>query len=288
MNSYDHLRLIRRHASGATFVAVSALFFLPSAATHAGWTQKAREGQIMVQLDYQRSDSYRDSSRSRTDFEFNGEYRKATLRLYAEYGLDDRLTAIGNVPLERARFSNDAGYRESSSALGDAEFGLRYRLTGLERESAISLQATVKIPLYGSSVDPAPGDNQLDLDLRVPMGWNYTAGRIPASIAISPGLRLREGSPSHELRFDLNNGYELSERWRLDLGLFVTYSLSSDWEAGDDPFRAGLNHEEVTIQSKVTHWVTPNIGPYIGYSAVVRGRNVGVSQTGLIGLWAKF
>ena len=130
-----------------------------------GWTQKKHAGLLIVNASIYRTRSVFDSASHSIRFTDDGQFRKAEVNTYMEYGLTDKTTLLGNFFATRVEFSNQYD-RLSNIGLSDSELGLRRRLNSDESSLVLSIQGLVKLPTSKVSGDIPIANHQTDLEGR--------------------------------------------------------------------------------------------------------------------------
>ncbi len=183
--------------------ALACLLVLAIRPAHAGWTLPEGESQVITRFELYSTDESFNLDGDTVPLSAGGDYRKSSLAAYAEYGLRDTWMLFVNLPLEYARYEDDTGFESSGTSLGDAEFGVRHRISSADVRYAISWQASAKVPLYSDTQDPQPGNHQLDIDLRLPLGYGFGNADRGGYVTALPGVRWRAGDPTDEARLDI-------------------------------------------------------------------------------------
>jgi hypothetical protein len=267
----------------------AVVLVLASAPGWAAWTLPEGDAQLIVRADRYSTDEYFDEQRSVRSLPANGDYSKDSVSLYTEYGLRDTWMLFANLPVEHATYEDDSPYRASGTSLGDFEFGVRHRLSAADVPYAWSWQVSFKTPLYGSSQQPEPGNHQLDIDLRMPLGYGWGTPAGGGYIVAYPGVRLRAGAPTNEARLDVALGLRPSTRWLFEASVFELHSL----QHGEGPAlletnpEQGIDFDRTRLQLQGVYWSTAHTGLLLGAYRDVAGRNIGRGTGFYGGVWLK-
>lgn len=150
------------------------------------------------------------------------EFNDITVNYYAEYGVTDRLTFIGQVPLRRSR--NEAvDSRTDNAGVGDIDLGFKYRL--VDASWVVSAAALYKAPfLYDEDDDLPLGNGQSDLEFRLLLGKSL---HPYGYIGIEAAYRFRAESPSDERRYLFEYGFDLTKNVYLRAKLDIIQAVDS-------------------------------------------------------------
>lgn len=129
-------------------LSIITAFLLPfSVFSQSPWTKKKGEG--YVQLSFTTIANY-DQLYGNPDYPTQREITDNTLQLYAEYGLSDKTTLIGNIPLKLIKtgdlttgfvFANPIP-SDSKTALGNVQLGIKHNF--INKKWLLSGQLTVE------------------------------------------------------------------------------------------------------------------------------------------------
>lgn len=279
--------------SRAFRLSVAAITFLVALSTrpaHAGWTLPEGESQFITRFELYSTDESFNLDGDTVPLSADGDYRKNSLAAYAEYGLRDTWMLFVNLPLEYARYEDDTGFESSGTSLGDAEFGVRHRLSRDDVRYAISWQVSAKVPLYSDTQDPQPGNHQLDIDVRLPLGYGFGSADRGGYVTALPGVRWRAGEPTDEARLDIAFGWRPGPRWLLELAAFGLWSLEEGNEAPPPTTSPGngIDFDRTRVQVQAVFWMKPGVGLLLGGYRDIDGRNVGRGDAAYAGMWMRF
>ena len=109
--------------------------------------------------------------------------------LYVEYGLQDRLTIIGQVNAGVLASMNDL-VKSETTGIGDFDIGAKYQL--VDGPIVLTPFVTMKIPTgYNEHYDPPMGTGNADLELRLLAARSLYP--LPLYIGVESGYRFRKG-----------------------------------------------------------------------------------------------
>jgi hypothetical protein len=241
---------------------------------HAGaWTQK--KGQVLSISSY----SYYETSETFDEdgdlyaLSNDGSFTKQSFNEYLEYGITDSLTATGNFFYDLVEFENNSG-SDTNSGFSDQEVGLRYRV--FNEGPTVSLQGTLKFPMYSLSRTPILGNNQIDLEQRMLIGNSYKAFARSAFWNIELGYRARFDGPADQLRFQLLHGIDLFSQLQGIIQLDGTHSVG-----GSTPQNLGnnvtVNTDYSLLRGSLTliYRITETSGVHLCVFRHLTGRNTG-------------
>ena len=198
-----------------------------------GWTQK-RQGYYLkfsanyldTATEYNHLGEQLDLFAEQFAFE-DASFRDLNLTIYGEYGITDRFTVIGNLPIKvlRTKRTEVIGGRAAriltlySSGLSDLTLSGRLRL--LQNPLALSFQGGLKIPL-GYEQQPeneaAPlGTGNADLEGHFQFGKGFST--FPGYLTGSLGYRYRGGPLNDQIVYLLEAGINLPSRGLFKLTL---------------------------------------------------------------------
>ena len=207
-----------------------------------------------------------------------GREDKVESQTYVQYGVTDRLTALGALSVERYAMSAP---RDKYVGLDTTGAGLRARLWS-DDAWTYALEATA---FYGGASDasrPAQaGGAGPAADMRALVGHNLTLWGRNAFFDAEAGYRLRTHGPPDEWRADLTLGVDLTPRVQILGQAFNAISQG----AGTGGFPAWEEHKGALslVYALDDKW-SLQIG---GFSTIWR-RNAVSEYGALIAVWRKF
>ncbi|MEO0423596.1 MAG: autotransporter outer membrane beta-barrel domain-containing protein [Pseudomonadota bacterium] len=198
--------------------AALALAFIPLAQVHAGaWTLPKGEGYNKIAFNYfEATDTFGPGAEG---FE---RFSDLTLNYYAEYGLHDKLTLIGQLPVRWSENETVTGSTDNFG-IGDVDLGLRYNL--VNSDWVVSTQLLYKLPfLYNEDAALPLGNGQSDLEGRIQIGKSlHPFGYF----GVEAAYRYRADDPSDEFRYLVEYGFDASDNVYLRAKLDVIEALQS-------------------------------------------------------------
>lgn len=212
---------------GGIFSHVVCAFFLilvaPQMALGGAWTAKKGGMYNKLALNLFWADESFGTGGGKEDMANNGEFTDYNLTYYGEYGLVDRLTILGSIPLKRIRVRDDDSATETTG-VGDIDLGFKIRF--LEKPFVFSIQSLVKIPPEYDENSRLPlGNGQLDLEFRLLIGKSLWP--LPMYFGLEGGIRFRAEEPSDELRYLVEVGGNVTKSFYLRTKLDGTESLKN-------------------------------------------------------------
>lgn len=249
---------------------------MPSAAWAGAWTLPQGTGQWVATLDASTATDY---------FEAGGltstpRYDKDELQVLIEYGLTDRLTAILDPGLQHIDIA--APTDAARTGLGYTEFGARYALMQ-DPNWVLSGQATLRIPGTTDTSNPAAvGYTDVESDLRLLLGHNFTLSGLPAFFDLEAAERVRTAGAPSEFRFDATLGVQASAHW-----LVLAQSFNVVSEGKGAPLYGG-SYDYEKLQVSAVYALTPTWSLQGGGYTTYAGANA-LAENGLIfGVWHRF
>ncbi len=259
-------------ALGLGAVALSATL-APRAADAGAWTAPQGQGLVIETL----------SGWGGAGAPFGGpaaprEY-KLDAQTYVEYGLTDRLTAVGVFALQDYALS--APSRDAFAGLDYSGGGLRARLWANDAW-VFSLEASAYASGASDAARPAQaGNTGPQVDMRGLVGHNLTLFGMPAFFDGEAGYRVRTEGPPDEWRADLTLGVEFAPRWKLIAQSFNTVSAG----AGAPGFSAWEAH---IGQASLVYALDDKWSLQFGGFGTLYRRNTNTEYGGLVAVWRRF
>lgn len=176
-----------------------------------GWTQKKGEGFFYLYQRVLRGNKFFANDKSIVNIATTGVYFTS---LYGEYGITNRLTAVGTVPLFVRVTKNAVDYSsglyiegDHVNSFGDLDLGLKY---GLIQNKPVVLSVSLLAgvpsgnPSGGTSEILQTGDGEFNQQLRFDVSGGLSNGMYVSSYA---GLNNRTKGFSDEFHYGLEVGY---------------------------------------------------------------------------------
>jgi protein XagA len=270
-------------------VAVLAAVLVPEALHAGAWTQLPGHGQLIVNLSYTKIAHEFDAARKVKPFDYGGEFRKLEINPYFEYGLTPRTTITVNAFLPADRFSNRYG-SASSFGLGDVEAGVRRRLNPAEARTAVSAQATLKVPAYSDERNPAPGNHQVDAEAGLVVGRGADWGRHHTFVNLAAAYRFRAGAPADEVRTEASWGFDLTRHFSLLVQTMGITGLRNDAPNSVTFTNPNVRSDFDLYKGQVSliARASKTTQVQLGWIDAFAGRNTGHGQTFLLAIWRSF
>jgi hypothetical protein len=251
------------------------------------WTPERGHGQVIATFAvYSTRESFTQQG-DRSEFGFDGKFRKREINPYFELGVTDRLTFIANTFVIRSEFSNAFG-AQKNSGLGDSTIGLRYRVTDTNRPVIVAMQGLVKLPTAGSG-QPNLGNRQVDVDGRLVVGGSLGKSSRPPFWTVEGGYRYRAEGPADELRFEGTLGVYVHARLMLLGQVTATKGLKNNDQvlAGLDP-TLSPDYDLTRAQGSIVVSVATRSRIQAGAFVHAAGRNTGAGSGFLVSFWQTF
>jgi protein XagA len=273
----------------ACFVLATLYFHLfPSNALAGAWTLPARRGQAILTFSMFETSRTYDAAGVTRAFTDGGRFRQVILNPYMEYGLTSRNTLVLNTQVPFLDFNNDFG-AQHSAGLGDTEIGLRRRVNSPDSPWAISTQFAVKFPLYPADRNPAPGNHQDDVELRVMVGRGMTLLSRHAFWDWQLAYRSRFGAPADQVRSDLTVGVDMAPRLMAMAQVFSIRGMRNGQpvDAISNP-NARSDFDLYQCRLTMVFRVATEVRLQAGWNGALAGRNTGRGNTAILALWKDF
>lgn len=254
----------------ASFIVLVAL--APVAAQGGAFLEPPGQGQVIAELDF---------SQARLAYDGFGRaaaipaWRKFELSTYAEYGVADWLTLIGEPSWFSFRTATPGASRTS---VGVAEAGARAKLFEWD-ENVLSAQATFRYAPGGQgAADHADMARRTQIDVRLLYGRKIEVFGWGGYVDTQVGFR-SAGARGHQARFDATFAVRPFERITLMLQTFTTAT----------PGRIGGNFALAQkAKASVVVDVTRSLSLQFGAVAGLRGVNAPAERGFASAIWWRF
>jgi hypothetical protein len=266
------------------------LFLLALSAVEAfagGWTQKQNSGIVIISASAYRTRSVFDLAGQKNRFSDGGEFRKAEINTYIEYGLTDRAMLIGSIFSTRAGFTNQYS-KLSNTGLSDSEFGLRMRLNSLESSTAWSAQGLIKAPTSKNTGQIPIANHQVDVEGGVGVSKNIGHSSSPAFWTVETGYRFRAGAPADEIRIGGTVGVPFGNFLVLGQSFVIKGLRNSASATVDGNPTIRTDFDLYKAQASLVYRLNRSVSLQGGYAANVAGRNTGAGGAANVGVWVSF
>lgn len=269
-------------------VFISLLLLRPVLGTLEGaaWPLPKGNGQVFFNVTGYRAGGTFDSSGYRKPFQYDGRFRQYIVNPYFEYGLTKRMTLVGNLFFPSLTYT-DQYNRFHSAGSGDMEFGVRYLLTESEAGIAWSVQGMVKAPTYSAARSPAPGNRQMDYEVRILAGRSFL---LRSFWNVEAGYRIRTAAPANQVRLDLTYGTTFKKRWMGLAQAFIIKSVEGGYYQANPTNNPNIvpSFDLYKTQLSLVYTINRKTRIQGGWTFDVYGRNVGAGNGFLASLWREF
>lgn len=267
--------------SKTVFLAAMLTGFILKASTvfAGGWTHAPGKGYFKLNEQIIRSNSYFEPSGDRIDITDQSRY---TTSLYGEYGLANRLTLVGYIPIYQ-RISEDQPGADAKTGTGDWELGARIGLL-TNRATVVSIQVLAGLPLGDSFSDQQEvglftGDGEFNQLFMLQVGHSLwpTPGYLKAEI----GFNNRESDFSDEIRYAVEAGFLVGERVGVSGWVRGAKAVGTEgkWTVYDQQY--------VSFGPELSFYFTANAGITAGVTRYTGAHNVLDAPAWDIGLFMK-
>lgn len=264
---------------------LTGVMILDSSIAHAGgWTQPKGKGYFKLSQQVIRAESLFTANGSKTEIPTVSGY---TTSLYGEFGLTDRVTLVGYMPVY-THFAVDVEGFDSTTGVGDWDAGVRIGIL-TKGPTVVSLQAMAGLPLGDSGGDIVlwTGDGEFNQHVSLQVGHSlYPA---PAYLKGEIGYNNRKSSDNRddnyadELRYGLEAGSTIAERMGVSVWLRGVEAL----DRADDEFHPRNDSEYLSFGAQLEFYVSPNAGISAGMSRFTRSHNLLDAPVWEVGLFLK-
>ncbi len=266
------------------FIIVSVILLLPvfmPDALAGGWTRQQGTGYYKLRFQLIRADMFYEPNGNKTPITPLGDY---TISFYGEYGITDRLTGIGYVPLyKRITLDRVVGrpsgivYFPGDETSGIADIDLGVRL-GLVRQAPTVLAVAVMFGIpVGDENQPnglLSGDGEFNQLVALEAGHSFHP--LPMFATARIGFNNRTRGFSDEFHYGAQVGYTLNRLVTLILHARGVESLRN----GDNTVIGGMNGLYANNQQYLEYGLegiyllSDAYGVSLGVDTATRGRNV--------------
>ena len=240
-----------------------------SHALAGAWPQEAGKTQTITTVTV---------SRATDEFDGNGNshgtsrFRKESVELYGEFGIDDETTLITKIEVSNLHPEPPA---KSASGFGNTEIGVRREIWH-DDDQVFSLQASALLP--GRSLLTS---ESTDAELRALYGYTFPLFGYPSYIDAELAYRLRTNGYKDEIRPDLTLGVHASRNWLLLLQSLNVFS-SGD---GSNLAYQGRQHK---LQLSAVRRLTDSVSFQFGGFSTVAGSRTPAERALIAAIWVNF
>jgi hypothetical protein len=267
---------------------VAAVILISPVLLRAGaWNQEAGHAQLIFTTSHYQTSSGFDASGINRPFANQGKFRQIALSSYFEYGVTRRYALIVNANAPFLRYANADG-SVSSAGFGDVEIAVKRRMNAPESRWALSGQFTVMFPAYSASRNPAPGNHQEDVELRLLVGRGTIWSKRNFYWNVESAYRYRSGAPADQFRGDVTVGADITQRFSTLAQVFAIKGVRNG-----DPFdisnpNAQSDFDLYKVQLSLLATITRRVRLQAGWNDSFSGRNTGRGHAVILGLWKSF
>ena len=236
-----------------------------------GWTQPPGKGYFKLSQQITSAESLFFSDGSKGEIPTVSGY---TTSFYGEFGLIDRVTLVGYMPIYTS-FGVDLEGFDSTTGLGDWDVGVRIGIL-TKGPTVVSLQAMAGLPLGDSGGDLIlwTGDGEFNQHFSLQVG--HSLYPVPGYLKAELGYNNRQSDDNpdddfaDELRYSLEAGYTVAERVGISVWLRGVRALGR----ADDEFHPRNDIQYLSFGPQVDIYITPNVGINAGMSKFTQARNM--------------
>tara|TARA_R110002096_G_scaffold434692_1_gene657519 strand:- start:160984 stop:161880 length:897 start_codon:yes stop_codon:yes gene_type:complete len=220
--------------------------------------------------------------------------------IYAEFGINDRFTAIGYIPFfSRATMNNQISATSNKiisegdaiNSFGDTDIGIKY---GILKNKKIALAASLSfgLPLGNSSGGKngnlQTGDGEFNQILKIDAGIPFGIAKIPAYANIYSGFNNRSNGFSDEYRYGAEFGMGLKNKKLWLIGRITGVESLRNGSLGTDINSTSVfaNNSEFTSYSlEAAYYINQKIGVSASFASAFRGEIIFASPSYSIGVF---
>ena len=208
--------------------------------------------------------------------------------IFAEYGINDRLTAIINLP-----YSKSVNDQESISGIGDTDVAFKFRINKPDSKFALAYTFLLGLPLGdtagGSDGTLQTGDGEFNQLMRLDLSRSIPLGKVNAYANVYGGYNNRTKNFSDELRFgfEVGAGFLESKIWtilRID-GVESLQNGAESTAASDGATIFANNTEYIATTYEIAGYITDNIGVTAAYGSVLSASLIFASPSYSLGVF---
>ena len=197
-------------------------------------------------------------------------YSRYTTSLYGEYGLVDRLTLVGYIPFYQ-RVTVDKEGAEPETGLSDWDLGIRVGLLS-GGPTVVSLQLMAGVPLGDAKLELEKGlftgDGEFNQHVSLQVG--HSLYPVPGYLKGEIGYNNRESDFANELRYGMEAGYTIAERFGVSFWLRGVEALGKS----DEELAPRNDIDYLSFGPEINLYITPNAGISASVSKFTGGHNL--------------
>lgn len=264
----------------AILTAALAVLLWVSGARAGGWPLEPGTGEVIVSFTRLSADKRFDSDGTKR---WTSHYTKLEVSPYAEYGLTNWLTLIGEAAWSRQE-TEFFGTEYASEDVTRLKAGGRISL-GDWQKTRFSLQPIATAHLASTSDDPsATKSGDIDLELGLVLARSDTVWNMEMFSVQEIAWNYRDRGRSAEARADITLGMKPWVGTMLLLKSLNTTSLGST--AVGDSYRA--NKLAVSYVQALPEDLAPGVSLEVGMEQTIAGQNTVDGTTWRLGIWYRF
>ncbi|MEQ8628374.1 hypothetical protein [Ekhidna sp.] len=208
--------------------------------------------------------------------------------IYAEYGINDKLTAIMNLP-----FSKSANDQESISGIGDTDIAFKFRINKPGSQFALAYTFLLGLPLGdnsgGSDGSLQTGDGEFNQLMRFDLSRSFPIGKVNAYANIYAGYNNRTKGFSDEARFGLEAGAGFLDNkiWTIvRIDGVESFQNGDPSDATSDGATVFANNTEyIATTYEIAGYITDKIGVSAAYGSVLSASLIFASPSYSLGVF---
>lgn len=258
-----------------------------------GWLNKKNEGYFKLGQYVLRANMYYNPEGDR--IKVNPGISVYTTSLYFEYGLTDKLTAIGYLPFYSRSVLNALQRRNGDfvegdklTSFGDNDISLKYGLIQ-DKPIVVSAKLTFGLPLGnqrgGRTETLQTGDGEFNQMLTIEASRSFYP--VPLYVSTAVGFNNRTNGFSDEFRYGLEVGYTMNKITALTRISGVESLMNGSSNPNSIQGVFGNNIEYLTIAPEVIYSVKENFGFSLSIATAISGRQVLANPAYEVGFFFK-
>ncbi|MBX3447600.1 MAG: hypothetical protein KF765_12675 [Parvibaculaceae bacterium] len=257
-----------------------AMLCAAPAARAGGWPLPRGEGEVIFTYSSHRADErYENSGNKR----WTSSYTKHEISPYAEYGLFDRVTLVGEAAW-REESTNYFGYRFEDRGFSRAKAGARVSL-GTWEETLFSLQSIATLHLADAGDDPAATrSGDWDAEIGLVLARNEKLFGLDAFSVQEFAWRWRDSGRPDQIRSDITIGTKFTPGTMLLLKSLNTASIGAT-ETGEYYLSGKI---AVSLVQELPPSIAPGASIEAGIEQTAFGRSAIDETVFRLALWRRF
>ncbi|MBX3507992.1 MAG: hypothetical protein KF714_04345 [Parvibaculum sp.] len=267
-------------ASSVMLAVIAASMTFSEEARSGGWPLPAGTGEIIVTASRLTADERYESDGSKR---WTSSYTKHEISPYAEYGLSNKLTLIGEAAWQREK-TDYFGFTFEDDGFSRVKAGARYAI-GTWQKTLFSVQPLVTLHLDDAGDDPAATKSgDIDAELGMVLARNETLFGMNLFSVQEVAWRYRDRGRPDQLRADITLGGKPLPGTMLLLKSLNTASVKST-QTGE-LYRSSKLAFSV-VQDLPAH-MAPGFAIEAGMERTIAGQGTVADTTWRLGLWYRF